>query len=240
MEEAAVQQVGLALEDLHMMVILSLTLNVILLFAFAYLIATRGQNDNSLKLQTDIKKLSNDLKLLDSKVKDLQPKRAVTELPQVEAFGGFKAEEPPPEIPEDSGIDFSAMNPFVDAYNLLAASMSVPKQRQACEKFIKDNDLKMIRYGGMMNFLQAVDVEESNYWAWKIPNQKNLYAVVPNPMIPCDREVYERGGMNTTFEANYKDGVYARYVVLSPAIFAVDNANAWKIENVGELNLLRK
>ncbi len=239
MEEAVLQN-GLAIDQLHMLVILSLILNVFSFFSFAYILMTRGKNDMTPKLQADIKKLSNDLKLLESKVKDLQPKRAVTELPPVEAFGGFKAEEPTLEVPDESGIDFSAMTPFIDEYNLLAASMSVPKQRQACEKFIKEHDLKMIRYGGMMNFLPAVDVEESNYWAWKIPNQKSLYAIVPNPMIPCDREVYERGGMNTTFEANYKDGVYVRYVVLRPATFTVDSANAWKIENVGELNLIRK
>ena len=239
MEEAVVEN-GLAIDQLYMLVIVSLTLNVFSFFSFAYMLMTRGKEDMTPKLQADIKKLTNDLKLLDSKVKDLQPKRAVTELPPVEAFGGFKPEEPTPEVEDENGLNFEVINPFVEKYNLLAASMSVPKQRQACETFIKDNDLKMIRYGGMMNFLPAVDVEDSNYWAWKIPNKKNLYAVVPNPMIPCDREVYERGGMNTTFEANYKDGVYARYVVLSPATFMIDEANAWKLQNVGELNLIRK
>ena len=238
--EEAVAQNGLAIDQLYTLVILSLALNVLSFFGVAYLLLTHDKNDMTPKLQADIKKLNNDVKLLDSKVKDLQPKRAVTELPQVEAFGGFKPEEAPPESEDETGIKFEVINPFVEKYNLLAASMSVPKQRQACEAFVKENDLKLMHYGGMMNFAPAVDVEESNYWAWKIPNKKNLYAVVPNPMIPCDREVYERGGMNTTFEANYKEGVYSRYVVLSPATFIIDDSNSWKLQNVGELNLIRK
>lgn len=241
MEEAAVQA-GFAPETAEMLIILSLVINVVLMFAVAYLLVTRKDDTLTLKLETNVKKLTKDLKNLDERVKDLQPRRAVTEIPPVEAFGGRFAEPTIPEPAEEAkpeGIDYSVMDEFVKEFNLLAASMSVPKQLQACEKFVKDHGLKMIRYGGMMHFLPAMDVDESNYWAWKIPEQKNLYAVVPNPMKPCDRDVYERGGMNTIFESNYGDGAYARYIVVNPAMFTANDADVWQLQTAGELKLQR-
>ena len=118
--------------------------------------------------------------------------------------------------------------------------MAVPGQRKACEKFVDDNGLKMLMYGGMMTFMQAVDVEESNYWAWKIPETQNQYAVVPNPMKPCDDDIYSRGGLKETFASNYKNGTYKKYAVTLPAIFLCSAGENWHLKQPGTLNLERQ
>ena len=118
--------------------------------------------------------------------------------------------------------------------------MMVPGQLKACQKFVEDNGLRMLKYAGMMNFIPALDVEDSNFWLWKISPDLNQYAVVPNPMKPCDNELYERGGLKIVFAMNYKDGIYKKYVVDTPAIFTIDNSNQWKLQDPGVVDLERK
>ena len=239
-----------ALELMHKLVILSLAMNVVLMFAFAYLLATRnnggGQN---LKLEADVKKLSNDLKLLDRKLNDMRPPKVVDTLPEIAPFGmsgggvsnaNTAAAAPAPSSSEAGvAIDSAEWSKFVEEFNLLAGSMDVPKKLQACEKFVKDHKARLLVYSGMMNFMGTNDVDESNYWAWKISESNNIYAVVPNPAHPCDNDTYERGGLNTIFEMEYKGGTYTKYVVEIPAIFTANEADVWKLENIGRLDVKR-
>lgn len=231
------------------LVILSLAMNVVLMFAFAYLLATRNSGGSqNLKLEADIKKLSNDLKLLDRKVNDMRPPKVVDTLPEIAPFGmgggastANSAAATPAPSTSDSGvsIDSAEWSKFVEDFNLLAGSMDVPKKLQACEKFVKEHKVQLLVYSGMMNFMRTNDVDESNYWAWKMTESNNIYAVVPNPAHPCDNDTYERGGLNTTFEMEYKGGTYTKYVVEIPAIFSANEADVWKLENIGRLDVKR-
>ena len=217
------------------LLLMNIAMSVVLMFACAYL-ATRNNNSEIRQLNDKIKKLSRDLKDLEDKVGNSKPQKKVDSVIEVEPFG-FN-----PRLPrqDPNEVTEGAWKKFVDNYNLIAASMLVPGQLKACQKFVEENELRMLQYSGMMNFIPATEVGESNYWLWKMPNEKNLYAVVPNPMKPCDEELYERGGLKMVFAINYKDGVYKKYIVETPAFFTIDNTNRWKVKDPGVVNLERK
>ena len=218
-----------------MLIMLSIVLNVILMFAVAYLMLTRNQDGKFRQLDDRIKRVANDLKILDDKVRGMKPPKKVDTVPEAQPFGIN------PNAPREDPSDVSSIwKKFVDNYNFLAASMMVPGQLKACQKFVEDNGLRMLNYAGMMNFIPALDVEDSNFWLWKISPDLNQYAVVPNPMKPCDNELYERGGLKIVFAMNYKDGIYKKYVVDTPAIFTIDNSNQWKLQDPGVVDLERK
>ena len=215
------------------LVLLSLALNFVLMIAVAYLFATKSQDGKFNQLDKNIKKVAKDLKNLETKVSEIKPHKVVDTVPQAVPFG---IDTSKPRVEENSDPS-SKWASFVENYNYIAASMAVPGQRQACEKFVNDNGLKMLMYGGMMTFLPAFDVEESSFWAFKISDTD--YAVVPNPMKPCNDEVYNRGGIKETFAINFLDGVYKKYIVSVPAIFTLSSANQWLVKEPGVAKLER-
>ena len=226
-----------------MLIILSLALNLVLLFGFAFLWATRRREEQVTALEKSVQKLSNNVKQLEKRIEEKNP-RVVHTLPDMKPFGmdfdedsvdERKAAQAAAAVSDERGEYAELWEKFVEGYNLLAASMNVPKQLEACEKFVYDNSLRMLLYGGAMNFLPAIEVSESNYWAWKIPDTKNIYAVVPNPMRPCDKVVYESGGLKQIFNADYNGGVFRKYIVERPAIF-VSTSN-WQLQDRGKLEL---
>ena len=219
-----------------MITLLGIVLSVLLLVAVAYLWTTRQQTDSEVKkVREEMKKLSKRITDLDQKVAELKIRKTVSELPPIEPFGKkFGEPEEPVAAPE------KPWKKFIEAFNFLAASMQVPGQLKACEKFVGDNSLRMLAHGGMITkFLPAQDVEDSNFWAWKIP-ETNQYAVVPNPLIPCDNNLYEKSGMKETFALNYEEGTYKKYVVKLPAIFVCGDANSWQIREPGVIDLERE
>lgn len=232
-ETAAVQGLFPPLMS-DMMTLLSIALNILLMFAVAYLWATRNAGNNLKDVEEKIKKQANRIKKLEESVQEIKPHKVVDTVIEAEPFG-IKPNEPREE-PMD--ISVIGLQKFIEAYNHIAASMSVPGQLKACEKFVGDHGLRMLLYGGVMTFLPALDVEESNYWAWKIPEEQHLFAVVPNPMKPCDSNLNERGGLKMTFTTNFQDGVYKKYTVDTPAIFS-DEGNTWHLRNPGVLDLAR-
>ncbi|MBQ3336714.1 MAG: hypothetical protein IJG80_04855, partial [Selenomonadaceae bacterium] len=128
---------------------------------------------------------------------------------------------------------------FVDEYNKLAAEMSKPGQLMRCEKFVRNNKLRILTYGGALTFRPAIDVKDSGYWAFKC--ELDEYAVVPNPMNPCDEELHEHGGMKETFALNYVEGVYRKYFVKLPALFNLEAGDdGWHLKSPGVVNLERK
>ena len=89
-----------------------------------------------------------------------------------------------------------------------------------------------------MTFRPAIDVKDSSYWAFKCAGEE--FAVVPNPMNPCDEEFYEESGIKEAFALNYQGGVYKRYSVKLPAIFTCEPSEGWRLKNPGVVNLERK
>ena len=88
-----------------------------------------------------------------------------------------------------------------------------------------------------MTFRPAIDVKDSSYWAFKCSAEE--FAVVPNPMQPCDENFYEHGGMKETFSLDYSDGIYRRYFVRLPALFVYDPSTGWTLTDSGVVNLER-
>ena len=241
--ETVEAQALLTQDTANMLIILSLALNLVLLFGFAFLWATRRREEQVTALEKSVQKLSNNVKQLEKRIEEKNP-RVVHTLPDMKPFGmdfdedsvdERKAAQAAAAVSDERGEYAELWEKFVEGYNLLAASMNVPKQLEACEKFVYDNSLRMLLYGGAMNFLPAIEVSESNYWAWKIPDTKNIYAVVPNPMRPCDKVVYESGGLKQIFNADYNGGVFRKYIVERPAIF-VSTSN-WQLQDRGKLEL---
>ena len=126
----------------------------------------------------------------------------------------------------------------MESYNHIAASMAVPGQLKACENFVIENRLKILVYTGSMNFVPAIDVKESKFWAWKI-EEGNRFAVVPNPMAKYDEDLHSHSGMKETFASNYEKGSYTKYFVELPAILTYDESNKWKILEPGVIKLER-
>ena len=218
-----------------MLVMLSIVLNVLLLFGFFYIVVTRNQDGKFKKLDDKIKRVANDLKILEDKVRELKPPKKVDTVPEAVPFG-INLNEPREDPNDTSGV----WKKFVENYNFLAASMLVPGQLKACQKFVEDNGCRMLQYTGMMNFIPALEVEDSNFWLWKMSPDSNQYAVVPNPMKPCTSELYERGGLKIVFAMNFIDGIYKKYIVDTPAVFTIDGSNHWQLKDPGVVDLARK
>ena len=221
------------------LVVLNVVLSVILLAAFAYLFATRHQTGEIAQLKSRIKKISADLKALEEQVQEIKPPKKVDTVPDAEAFGmNFSKKEPPavaPKIP----VGDQVWSGFVAEYNHIAGSMLVPGQVEACQKFVGENNLRLLMCGLIGNFLATNSVEESNFWAWKIDDSKN-FAVVPNPLKPCTGELYEDYGLKSIFAMNFENGIYRKYEVKVPAIFTTDENNRWQLKDPGVVELSRQ
>ena len=240
-EESA--QLLLSPELSSTLIILSLAINVVLLLAFAYLFVSRKHDERFEQIDKNFKKISNTLKNLESRLQEKRPAVMHT-LPDMKPFGMDFSEEDseetsaPAEKKNSGDTEYAELwEKLVKEYNRLAANINVPKPLEACEKFVFDNDMRMLMYGGAMNFLPAIDVSESNYWAWKIPETKNIFAVVPNPTRPCDKVVYNGGGIKDIFDSNFQSSVYRVYVVDKPAIFINESGSIWTLQEKGKLNL---
>lgn len=221
------------------LLVLNIVLSVILLCAFAYLWATRNQTGEIAQLTERVKKLSSNLKALEEKLKEPPPPKKVETVPEPDAFGmDFSKKEKPavaPQIP----VGDQVWSVFVAEYNHIAASMLVPGQVEACQKFVGENNLRLLMCGLIGNFLGTNSVEESNFWAWKIPDTTS-FAVVPNPLKNCTKELYEDYGLKSVFAMNFEDGVYKKYEVKVPAIFTAKENKNWQLKDPGVVELSRK
>lgn len=233
MEESATMMSPLFSDALNF---LALGISVVLLFAVAYLWSSNGAKTKELsRIQEDLKKLKRTVTKVEEKVSELREPTVVAQVPQIDAFGVGAAAV---SANNATLTPQSLWSNFIDEYNDLAEEMSLPGQLKKCERFIRDNKLKILTYGGSMTFRHAIDAKDSGYWAFKCKGDE--YAVVPNPMKPCDEELHEHGGIKEIFALNYADGVYRRYSVKLPAIFSHDPNRGWVLKNPGVANLERK
>ena len=216
---------------------LALGLGVVLLFAVAYLWSSNSHKAAELeRIQSDLKRMKKTLSKLEEKVNQIREPKVVSEVPPVEPFGLDFSEPLSMSI-----TPLKAQDPwlnFIDDYNKLAADMKNPGQLMKCEKFVRNNKLRILTYGGALTFRPAIDVKDSSYWAFKC--ELDEYAIVPNPMKPCDEEFHDFGGLKEIFALNYQDGVYRKYFVKLPAIFNLNANEGWELKNPGVANLERK
>ena len=225
---------------------LALGLSVVLLFAVAYLWSSNSTKTAELaRIQKEMQRMKKTLGKLEVKVNEIREPKVIADVPQVEPFGLNLAEaSEPAELSERLGMRMTPLAPqdpwlnFVEEYNDLASNPTAPGLLKKCERFINDNKLKILTYGGAMTFRPAIDAKDSGYWAFKCSGDE--FAVVPNPLNPCDEEFHEYGGIKEIFALNYEDGVYRKYFVKLPAIFSQDSARGWQLKNTGVVNLARK
>lgn len=226
---------------------LSLGLSVVLLFAVAYLWSSNSNKTAELAMiQSELKRMKKTVNTLQEKVDTMREPTVISAVPQAAPFGIDLSEE------DDDDDDFSMplsskITPlapqapwlnFVDEYNKLAAEMKNPGQLMRCEKFVRNNKLRILTYGGALTFRPAIDVKDSSYWAFKVDLDE--FAIVPNPMHPCDENLHEHGGMKEIFALNYAGGVYRKYSVKLPALFDLDRNDSWHLKSPGVVNLEKK
>lgn len=214
----------------EILIIANIVLSLIMLAALIYLWTTRGNEAQFKRLDTRIKKFSDTVKSLEDAIQNLKPQKII-EMPAVAPFGiNLGAVR---DTDSESVIDISdSQKNFVDGYNKVAANVN----SDACQSFVTANKLRLFVYDSVMTFLSTVELEDSNYWAWKIPEQ-NLYAVVPNPLIPCTEEIHEQGGLKIFFETNFKGGICKIYYVQMPALFTENSNGNWIMRKLGSLIL---
>ena len=215
---------------------LGLGLSIVLLLAVAYLWSSNSRKSAQLvKIQTDLQKVQKKLSTLEEKVSQIREPKVISDVPQVEPFG-LNLDEPrdlkiTPLAPQKPWMN------FVEDFNKFADTLAAPGQLKKCEKFVRDNKLKILTYGSSMTFRPAIDVKDSIYWAFK--SSGNEYAVVPNPLNPCDEELHEFGGMKEVYSLNYQNGVYKKYIVKLPAILTSDPVKGWELKDTGVVDLER-
>ena len=221
--------------------LLSIVLSIILLIALSYIWSIQRQDKD------DIAKLSNAVKGLSKKIKDLETmhdekkplektETILKDIPiNIPTEPAIETQQP---IKEQVKISNNPWTDFLESYNHIAASMAVPGQLKACENFVVENKLKILIYTGSMNFITAPDVKESRFWAWKL-EESNKFVVVPNPMIKYDEDLHSHSGMKETFASNYENGNYTKYFVELPAILTCDENKNWKILEPGVIKLER-
>lgn len=217
-----------------MMIMLALTLDVLLLIAVAYIWLMWRQDHQALR---QFSGLSADLKELSKALEGLKAP-APEEIPE---------EIPLPE-PEASGQPIKKdviWKPFVEEYNRFAAGMKNPGAEGACEKFVKEKQIKLLmcldhaaQENGMPSpkFTEVQSVPVGGFWAYPLPEVADRYAVVPNPMIPYEQKIHEEGGMKETFASNFESGVYRTISVKMPALMHYDGGR-WIIDQPGMIRV---
>lgn len=136
---------------------------------------------------------------------------------------------------------------FVTDYNNLSASMDVPRAEEACQAFVDNYQLRLLRCtdhdavdettGDHAPKFMLAPFSISAFWAWQVPEDKGHFVVVPNPLRVYGEKAHAEGGMKETFASNYEAGKeYHRIQVRLPALLCKDS-NGWHIEQPGVIRL---
>ena len=214
---------------------LSLGLSVVLLMATAYLWSSNNRKSDELQqLQKDVQKLKKKLNTLEERVSEIREPQVIEDVPEAEPFGldlnEHREMKITPLAPQKMWLN------FVQDYNNFVTGLESPGELRKCEKFVRDNKLKALTYGNS-SIRPAIDVKDSIYWAFKCSGDE--FAVVPNPLNPCDDMLIELGGLKEIYALNYRDGTYKKYFVKLPAIVTSDSVYGWRLKETGVVNLER-
>lgn len=136
---------------------------------------------------------------------------------------------------------------FVMDYNNLSGSMDVPRAEEACQAFVDNYQLRLLRCtdhdavdettGDHAPKFTLAPFSISAFWAWQVPEDKGHFVVVPNPLRVYGEKAHAEGGMKETFASNYEAGKeYHRIQVRLPALLRKDS-NGWHIEQPGVIRL---
>ena len=136
---------------------------------------------------------------------------------------------------------------FVIDYNNLSSSMDVPRAEEACQAFVDNYQLRLLRCtehdavdettGDHAPKFTLAPFSISAFWAWQVPDDKGHFVVVPNPLRAYGEKEHAEGGMKETFASNYEDGKqYHHMQVRLPALFRKDSTG-WHIEQPGVIRL---
>lgn len=221
-----------------MLIILSFAVSIIALIGAALSITSQKQVRDRLHRVSE----------LEEEVRKLQEELAAQ--PQGGGKAQAKRAEPPLRKAAPDAKELSAerqiWQDFIDDYNSLAASMNVPRADEACEAFISNYKLQVLRLDAAQMqpgsgqdtpvFVPADDVKSSGYWAWPLPGAQNRFVVVPNPLHGYTKTLHEKGGMKETFASNYKTGNFKLISVKIPAVFRQDK-KLWKIDQPGVIRV---
>lgn len=136
--------------------------------------------------------------------------------------------------------------PLLMDFNSLAASMQVPRADEACEAFIANYHLQMLRtsphkvQGNDGHLVPQYEVTETladcTYWGWRLPDNLGRAVVLPNPLLGCDQTFYEEKGLKETFASNYEKGSYKTVEVKLPAMFRIEEGR-WLIDQPGVIKV---
>lgn len=207
------------------LVVLSTVISIMALMAAAYSMLAQFKNGRQIEENSaEIQKLKEEIKFRMPRDYNAPKKAAAKPENQAE-------------------INESLWHSFVADYNSLARSMAIPKAEEACNAFCAAHGIKMLvctdhaaNIGGMIapKFNAVNDAGSSTYWAFNL--KENLYAIVPNPLVPYSEKMHTEGGMKETFASNYENGSYKNIQVKLPAIFK-NQKGLWKIENPGVIRV---
>ena len=224
------------------LIVLIGVLSVVSLVGVAYnwsvIISGRKQFNKIAELEKEVAALKQDVKVLKARLSA----EATAAQAEAEAKEAEQALEQEAILAEKQKEVWHA---FLADYNNLAASMDVPKAQQACEAFVKTNELEVFvctdhaaqENGQVMPQFAAVeDIAQSTYWAWPVPEAVGAYIVVPNPLHPYDQQLHNEGGMKETFASNYEQGECREIQVRLPAKFQKRNGQ-WKIIQPGVIRI---
>ena len=157
------------------------------------------------------------------------------------------APEPEEEIDLDALLESKPIwQEFLDDYHALRETFSAERGAELCLPLIAKYGLQLLMCSdhaavengkNMPKFETVEDIDAATFWAYDIPGQPGDFAVVPSPMVPYDKHMYDEGGMKETFAARYEDGkTYEKLTVDMPALFSQKN-DKWNIEQPGLIKL---
>ncbi|MBR3624417.1 MAG: hypothetical protein IKN43_13845 [Selenomonadaceae bacterium] len=214
----------------------------ILVFALLLIILLiAGTAYNFLKLQNmknhgkRIKTISGDLKA------------AVTEIHSINAYL-FPSEEkkeqpkPPAKPPKEENapktIKREIWQDFVDKFNNLANSMEVPKAAIACENFVKEHKLillKLVEKTDNQPPKFALGEKGAPFWGWQIPGDSERFAVAISPEMKFDEKFQKDGGLKEMFASNFKDLKEIQKVEIKIPAIVTKKGEEYTIEQPGLL-----
>ena len=131
---------------------------------------------------------------------------------------------------------------FVRHYNSFSKNLSGAGTEKECGQFMRQNDLIALtcikdENTGLIEYSPVTKATDGSFWAWQMPDDKHMFAVVPNPQAAYDQELHEKGGMKETFASNYTEGESYAYIEVTLPALVRDTSGKWTVEQPGIIQL---